>query len=146
MDVRRRPVEGAALQVSAQDEDRLVVTNTAGWVHIDGAGPSLHITVGQGHAGERGSTRRQVARTLRPASSSCPGSGPGMSMSWQPRTIAVRLRRMNPAAGGWRRVASSSCAWNARVVTTSPCWSRELPPSSPTGHRHLWSRFPHPGQ
>jgi hypothetical protein len=53
-DTRHRPVEGAAVQVSAQDENRTVVTNTAGWVHVDAAGPSLQIRVGQGQATGRG--------------------------------------------------------------------------------------------
>ncbi len=47
IDAWRRPVEGAALQVSTGDEDQTVVTNTAGWVHVGGAGPSLRITMGQ---------------------------------------------------------------------------------------------------
>ncbi len=55
VDARRRPVEGAALQIGTRDEDQTVVTNTAGWAHIDGAGPSLHITVGQARAGDGGS-------------------------------------------------------------------------------------------
>ena len=57
IDARHRPVEGAALQVSAQKENWTVVTNTAGWVHIDAAGPSLQITVGQGRVTDHGSTR-----------------------------------------------------------------------------------------
>ena len=57
VDTRRRPVEGAALQVSTQGEVRVVVTNAAGWIHISDARPSLRITVGQGRAGERLSTR-----------------------------------------------------------------------------------------
>lgn len=54
VDASRRPVEGAALQVRSQGQDQLVVTNTAGWVHIGGAGPSISISVGRtgaaGHA------------------------------------------------------------------------------------------------
>ncbi len=57
VDTRHRPVEGAALQVSTQGEVRVVVTNAAGWIHISDAPPSLRITVGQGRAGERLSTR-----------------------------------------------------------------------------------------
>ena len=56
-DTRHRPVEGAAVQVSAQDENRTVVTNTAGWVHVDAAGPSLQIRVGHGQANGRGAAR-----------------------------------------------------------------------------------------
>jgi hypothetical protein len=52
IDAQRRPVEGAALQVNTGDKERTVVTNITGWVHVGGAGPSLHITVGQSLAGE----------------------------------------------------------------------------------------------
>ena len=54
IDARRRPVEGAALQVNTRDEDQTVVTNTAGWAHVGGAGPSLSITVGQSRTGVGG--------------------------------------------------------------------------------------------
>ena len=55
----------------------MVVTNTAGWVHIDGTGPSLHITVGQSHAGERGSTQPAGGSDAAACVTSCPGPAPG---------------------------------------------------------------------
>lgn len=56
VDAARHPVEGAALQVNTQGKDRMVVTNPAGWVHIGGTGPSLHIQVGRDRTDDREST------------------------------------------------------------------------------------------
>jgi hypothetical protein len=42
----RRPVAGAALQVSTGRDDRVTVTNPAGWVHLTEPGNTLHIRVG----------------------------------------------------------------------------------------------------
>jgi hypothetical protein len=46
VDADRRPVAGAALQVSTGRDGRVLVTNPAGWVHLTEPGNALHIQVG----------------------------------------------------------------------------------------------------
>ena len=48
IDAQRRPVAGAAVAVHTESEDRVVVTDPAGWVHLSQPGPALHIQVGGG--------------------------------------------------------------------------------------------------
>jgi hypothetical protein len=53
VDAGRRPVAGAAMQVAAGSEDRVVVTDLEGWVHLSEPGQALHIRLGRlGGAGE----------------------------------------------------------------------------------------------
>jgi hypothetical protein len=47
VDAARRPVAGAAVCVHADGEDRVVVTNPAGWIHLSEPGQTLRIQVGQ---------------------------------------------------------------------------------------------------
>jgi hypothetical protein len=47
VDAGWRPVAGAAMQVTAGGEDRVVVTDMAGWVHLSEPGQSLHIRLGR---------------------------------------------------------------------------------------------------
>lgn len=53
VDTACRPVEGAALLVATPRENCTVVTNAAGWAHIGGTGPSLHVRVGQGRTDQQ---------------------------------------------------------------------------------------------
>jgi hypothetical protein len=54
VDAGRRPVAGAAMQVAAGSEDRVVVTDLEGWVHLSEPGQALHIRLGGvGEAGGR---------------------------------------------------------------------------------------------
>jgi hypothetical protein len=46
VDAGRRPVAGAAMQVAAGGEDRVVVTDLEGWVHLSEPGRALHIRLG----------------------------------------------------------------------------------------------------
>lgn len=46
VDGARRPVEGAVVRVTTDNEDHFVVTNTAGWVHVGGTGSNVRIRVG----------------------------------------------------------------------------------------------------
>jgi hypothetical protein len=46
VDAQRRPVAGAAVAVHTQGEDRVVVTDTGGWVHLTEPGPAVRIRVG----------------------------------------------------------------------------------------------------
>jgi hypothetical protein len=50
VDGGRRPVAGAAVQVTTEAGDQLVVTNPAGWIHVGGAGTSMRIRVGHAPA------------------------------------------------------------------------------------------------
>ena len=47
VDAGRRPVAGAAMQVAADSEDRVVVTDLEGWVHLSEPGQALHIRLGR---------------------------------------------------------------------------------------------------
>jgi hypothetical protein len=47
VDAARRPVAGAAMQVTTESEDRVVVTDLGGWVHLSEPGQTLHIQLGQ---------------------------------------------------------------------------------------------------
>jgi hypothetical protein len=58
VDVDRRPVVGAALQVSIGGDGRVMVTNPAGWVHLTEPGSTLHIRVGR--VPERAGGRRRT--------------------------------------------------------------------------------------
>jgi hypothetical protein len=51
VDAQRRPVAGAAVAVQTDREDRVVVTDPGGWVHLSEPGPALHIRVGGGEEG-----------------------------------------------------------------------------------------------
>lgn len=46
IDAGRRPVVGAALQVTTESGDRMVVTDPAGWVHLSEPGGAVRIWVG----------------------------------------------------------------------------------------------------
>jgi hypothetical protein len=46
VDASRRPVAGAAMRVAADSEDRVVVTDLEGWVHLSEPGQALHIRLG----------------------------------------------------------------------------------------------------
>jgi hypothetical protein len=48
VDAQRRPVAGAGVAVHTESEDRVVVTDPGGWVHLSQPGPVLHIRVGGG--------------------------------------------------------------------------------------------------
>jgi hypothetical protein len=48
VDAQRRPVAGAAVAVRSESEDRVVVTDPGGWVHLSQPGQILHIRVGGG--------------------------------------------------------------------------------------------------
>jgi hypothetical protein len=50
VDAQRRPVAGAAVAVHTESEDRVVVTDPGGWVHLSQPGPALHIRVGGGES------------------------------------------------------------------------------------------------
>jgi hypothetical protein len=50
VDAQRRPVAGAAVAVRTESEDRVVVTDPGGWVHLSQAGPALRIRVGGGES------------------------------------------------------------------------------------------------
>jgi hypothetical protein len=58
VDAGRRPVAGAALQVTTESEDRVAVTDPGGWVHLSEPGQTLHIRLGRlgefGQAGRAG--------------------------------------------------------------------------------------------
>jgi hypothetical protein len=55
VDAGRRPVAGAAMQVTTETEDRVVVTDLAGWVHLSEPGQTLHIQLGRpGEVSEAG--------------------------------------------------------------------------------------------
>jgi hypothetical protein len=47
VDAGRRPVAGAAMEVAAESEDRVVVTDLEGWVHLSEPGQALHISLGK---------------------------------------------------------------------------------------------------
>jgi hypothetical protein len=47
VDASRRPVAGAAIEVSTDSEDRVVVTDLGGWVHLSEPGQTLQIRLGQ---------------------------------------------------------------------------------------------------
>jgi hypothetical protein len=47
VDAGRRPVAGAAMEVAAESEDRVVVTDPGGWVHLSEPGRTLHIRLGR---------------------------------------------------------------------------------------------------
>ena len=47
VDAGRRPVAGAAIQVTTESEDRVVVTDLGGWVHLSEPGQTLHIQLGR---------------------------------------------------------------------------------------------------
>jgi hypothetical protein len=51
VDAQRRPVAGAAVAVHTELGDRVVVTDSGGWVHLSEPGPTLHIRVGGGEGG-----------------------------------------------------------------------------------------------
>jgi hypothetical protein len=46
VDAGRRPVAGAAMRIAADSEDRVVVTDLEGWVHLSEPGQALHIRLG----------------------------------------------------------------------------------------------------
>jgi hypothetical protein len=55
VDAGRRPVAGAALAVTTESEERVVVTDRGGWAHLSEPGQSLRIRVGgSGAASEAG--------------------------------------------------------------------------------------------
>ncbi len=47
VDAGRRPVAGAAIQITTESEDRVVVTDLGGWVHLSEPGQTLHIQLGR---------------------------------------------------------------------------------------------------
>jgi hypothetical protein len=47
VDTGRRPVAGAAMQVTTESEDRVVVTDLGGWVHLSEPGQIVHIRLGR---------------------------------------------------------------------------------------------------
>src|SRR5580693_2973414 len=47
VDAGRRPVAGAAMEVRTESEERVVVTDLGGWVHLSEPGQTLHIQLGQ---------------------------------------------------------------------------------------------------
>jgi hypothetical protein len=47
VDTGRRPVAGAAMQVTTENEDRVVVTDMGGWVHLSEPGQIVHIQLGR---------------------------------------------------------------------------------------------------
>jgi len=57
VDAGRRPVAGAAMEVRTESEERVVVTDLGGWVHLSEPGQTLYISLGQldavGEAGGR---------------------------------------------------------------------------------------------
>jgi hypothetical protein len=57
VDADRRPVAGAAMEVRTESEERVVVTDLGGWVHLSEPGQTLYISLGQldavGEAGGR---------------------------------------------------------------------------------------------
>lgn len=48
VDAQRRPVAGAAVAVHTESEDRVVVTDPGGWLHLSQPGQTLHVRVGGG--------------------------------------------------------------------------------------------------
>jgi hypothetical protein len=56
VDTGRRPVAGAAMQVTTESEDRMVVTDLGGWIHLSEPGQMLRIQLGRvgGVASEAG--------------------------------------------------------------------------------------------
>jgi hypothetical protein len=50
VDAQRRPVAGVAVAVHTDSEDRVVVTDSGGWVQLSQPGPALHIRVGGGES------------------------------------------------------------------------------------------------
>ncbi len=58
VDAGRRPVAGAVMQITTESEDRVVVTDLGGWVHLSEPGQTLHIQLGRlGGAGRVGEAR-----------------------------------------------------------------------------------------
>jgi hypothetical protein len=47
VDAGRRPVAGAAMEVRTESEERVVVTDLGGWVHLSEPGQALYISLGQ---------------------------------------------------------------------------------------------------
>lgn len=47
VDTGRRPVAGAAMQVTTESEDRVVVTDLGGWAHLSEPGQIVHIRLGR---------------------------------------------------------------------------------------------------
>src|ERR1700733_8225332 len=47
VDVSRRPVAGAAMEVRTESKERVVVTDLGGWVHLSEPGQALYISLGQ---------------------------------------------------------------------------------------------------
>jgi hypothetical protein len=65
VDADRRPVAGAALQVNSEGEDRVAVTNPAGWVRLSGPGRALHVRIGgETASGQQGEQQRGVATAV----------------------------------------------------------------------------------
>jgi hypothetical protein len=73
VDAGRRPVAGAAMQVTTESEDRVVVTDLGGWVHLSEPGQTLHIQLGRlGGAGRVGEARGRA--DLEPAGLAAAGA------------------------------------------------------------------------
>ena len=64
VDAQRRPVAGAAVAVHTESQDRVVVTDPGGWVHLSEPGQTLHIRVGAGES----ETERPVEEVVHSAS------------------------------------------------------------------------------
>ncbi len=67
VDAGRRPVAGAAMEVRTESEERVVVTDLGGWVHLSEPGQTLYISLGQldavGEAGGRADPERARSAT-----------------------------------------------------------------------------------
>jgi hypothetical protein len=73
VDAGRRPVAGAAVQVTTESEDRVVITDLGGWVHLSEPGQTLHIQLG--HLGGVGGAGEERARAdQEPAGSAAAGA------------------------------------------------------------------------
>jgi hypothetical protein len=65
VDAARRPVAGAAVAVHTESQDRVVVTDPGGWVHLSEPGQTLHIRVGAG-ASETGRRVKEMVHSASP--------------------------------------------------------------------------------
>jgi hypothetical protein len=74
IDAQRRPVAGAAVAVHTESQDRVVVTDPGGWVHLSEPGQTLHIRVGDGES-----------ETGRPVEERADSPSPGASIILLPR-------------------------------------------------------------
>jgi hypothetical protein len=81
VDAQRRPVAGAVVAVHTETEDRVLVTDPGGWVHLSEPGPALRIRVG----GSGSETGRPVEEGIYSAS---PGAA-----------SIIQLPRIRRAAG-----------------------------------------------